>query len=213
MAGGGISDKLFRFFSYFVGNKTAGMPIAVVISCLFYGAITGSGPATVAAIGTMAIPVLVKLGYKMSFCYRAGSCGGWLGSDYPTQYPLCGIWPNGGGVSVASLFTGGILPGCLIGLCLMVVSWVYCKKNGEDKKKLQENYDELHQKSGWQIFKESFWALLTPVIILGGIYSGLVTPTEAACVSVFYALIVGFFIYKTLKLKDLLPIFFDSVKG
>lgn len=212
MAGGGISDKLFRFFSYFVGNKTAGMPIAVVISCLFYGAITGSGPATVAAIGTMAIPVLVKLGYKMSFATALVAVAGGLGVIIPPSIPFV-VYGQTAGVSVASLFTGGILPGCLIGLCLMVVSWVYCKKNGEDKKKLQENYDELHQKSGWQIFKESFWALLTPVIILGGIYSGLVTPTEAACVSVFYALIVGFFIYKTLKLKDLLPIFFDSVKG
>ena len=212
MAEGGISDRLFTFFSYFVGNKTAGLPIAVVISCLFYGAITGSGPATVAAIGAMTIPLLVKLGYDRVFVTSLVAVAGGLGVIIPPSVPFV-MYGQSAGVSVADLFTAGILPGILIGVFLMVAAWLYCRKNGEDKEKLNANYTELHSKGLWVVFKESFLALLTPVIILGGIYSGIATPTEAACISVFYALIVSMFCYHTLKLKDLPQILYSTVES
>lgn len=212
MAEGGISDRLFTFFSYFVGNKTAGMPIAVVISCLFYGAITGSGPATVAAIGAMTIPLLCRLGYDKTFVTSLVAVAGGLGVIIPPSIPFV-MYGQSANVSVAKLFLAGILPGLLIGAFLMICCYIYCKKNGEDREKLAESYHALRAKGLWNVFKESFLALLTPVIILGGIYSGFATPTEAACVSVFYALIVSVFCYKTLSIKQIPKILSETVKG
>ena len=212
MAEGGISDRLFTFFSYFVGNKTAGLPIAVVISCLFYGAITGSGPATVAAIGAMTIPLLVRLGYDRTFVTSLVAVAGGLGVIIPPSIPFV-MYGQCANTSVADLFTAGILPGILIGVFLMICAYIYCKKHGEDKEKLQANYKQLHDRGFWNVFKDSFFALLTPVIILGGIYSGIATPTEAACVSVFYALIVSLFVYKTLSVQQIPKILRDTVSS
>lgn len=212
MAEGGISDRLFTFFSYFVGNKTAGLPIAVVISCLFYGAITGSGPATVAAIGAMTIPLLVRLGYDRTFVTSLVAVAGGLGVIIPPSIPFV-MYGQCANTSVADLFTAGILPGILIGVFLMVCAYIYCKKHGEDKEKLRANYESLHSRGFWAVFKDSFFALLTPVIILGGIYSGIATPTEAACISVFYALIVSLFVYKTLSVQQIPKILRDTVSS
>ncbi len=212
MAEGGISDRLFTFFSYFIGNKTAGLPIAVVISCLFYGAITGSGPATVAAIGAMTIPLLVRLGYDRTFVTSLVAVAGGLGVIIPPSIPFV-MYGQCANTSVADLFTAGILPGILIGVFLMICAYIYCKKHGEDKEKLQANYKQLHDRGFWNVFKDSFFALLTPVIILGGIYSGIATPTEAACVSVFYALIVSLFVYKTLSVQQIPKILRDTVSS
>ena len=212
MAEGGISDRLFTFFAYFVGKKTAGLPIAVVISCLFYGAITGSGPATVAAIGAMTIPLLCNLGYSKTFVTSLVAVAGGLGVIIPPSIPFV-MYGQSANVSVADLFTAGILPGILIGVFLIICAYLYCKKNGEDKEKLHAHYNALHSKGFWTVFKDSFLALLTPVIILGGIYSGIATPTEAACVSVFYALIVSLFCYRTLKPSQLPKILADTVSS
>jgi C4-dicarboxylate transporter DctM subunit len=210
MAQGGISKKLFDFFSYFIGNKTAGLPIATIITCLFYGAISGSGPATVAAVGAMTIPMLIGLGYDKKFVVAMVATSGGLGVIIPPSIPFI-IYGLSSGESVGALFIAGILPGLLIGFCLMVYAYYYCRKNGEDKAKLNENYTQLRKMGFAGILKESFWALLTPVIILGGIYSGVVTPTEAANISVIYALIISLFIYKSLKFKDLKGIMKDTI--
>ena len=169
MAEGGISKRLFNFFAYFVGRIPGGVPCAVILTCLFYGAISGSGPATTAAVGSMCIPFMV-------------------------------------------MFLGGVLPGILIGLFMMIYAVVYCLRKGEDKEKIRDKMTELKGRGLLRLFLDSFWALLCPVIILGGIYSGLFTPTEAACVSVFYAILVSLFIYKTIQLKDLIPFLCSSVK-
>ena len=129
MAEGGISDRLFTFFAYFVGKKTAGLPIAVVISCLFYGAITGSGPATVAAIGAMTIPLLCNLGYSKTFVTSLVAVAGGLGVIIPPSIPFV-MYGQSANVSVADLFTAGILPGILIGVFLIICAYLYCKKNG-----------------------------------------------------------------------------------
>ncbi len=210
MARGGVSDKLFNMFSYFAGDKTAGLPCAVVVTCLFYGAISGSGPATVAAIGAMSIPLLVSLGYDKKFVTALVATSGGLGVIIPPSIPFI-LYGLSSGASVGSLFIAGIVPGFLIGFCLMAYAWYYCKKHGEDKQKLEAYCRELRRHGLWHIFSNSFWALMTPVIILGGIYGGITTPTEAACTSVVYALIVCCFIYKTMSFKDVLSAFREAV--
>ncbi|MGG0717056.1 TRAP transporter large permease [Robertmurraya massiliosenegalensis] len=202
MAKGGISEKLFNFFAFFLGKRTAGLPITVIITCLFFGAISGSGPATVAAVGAMSIPLLVRLGYDKVFVTAMVATSGGLGVIIPPSIPFI-IYGISTGTSVGDLFIAGILPGLLIGLCLIVYVYFYFKKHGEDKEKLIKNWEELSQFGLWKLFKDSFWALMAPVIILGGIYGGIVTPTEAANISVIYALIVSLFIYKSIKVSDI----------
>jgi len=210
MAQGGISKKLFNFFAYFIGNKTAGLPIAAIVTCLFYGAISGSGPATVAAVGAMTIPILTELGYDKKFVVSMVAVAGGLGVIIPPSIPFI-IYGQSSGASVGNLFIAGVLPGILIAACMIVYAYYFCKKNGEDKEKLDANTKALRAKGFFGMFKDSFWALLTPVIILGGIYSGIVTPTEAANISVIYAIIVSAWIYKSIKFKDLANIMKDTV--
>lgn len=210
MAQGGISKKLFDVFSYFLGNVTAGMPMAVITTCLFYGAISGSAPATTAAVGSMTIPLLVDLGYDKKFSTALVAVAGGLGVIIPPSIPFI-IYGMASGVSVGSMFIAGILPGLLIGFCLMIYAFIYCKKNGEDKEKLYVNYMRLKNQGFVSVFKDSFWALLAPVIILGSIYGGIASPTEAATISVFYALIVSLFIYKTITVDRIKGILIDSI--
>lgn len=211
MARGGISKKLFNVFSYFIGDKTGGLPCAVVITCLFYGAISGSAPATTAAVGAMTIPLLTALGYDLSFCAALVAIAGGLGVIIPPSIPFI-LYSMNSGASVGALFIAGILPGILIGVCLMAYSVYYCKKHGEDKKKLHENIQELRGQGFLHVFMDSFWALLSPVIILGSIYGGICTPTEAAVLSVVYALIVCLFIYKTLKWSEIYSVLREGVE-
>ncbi len=201
MARGGVSEKLFNVFSYFAGDKTGGLPCAVVVTCLFYGAISGSGPATVAAIGAMSIPLLVSLGYDKKFVTALVATAGGLGVIIPPSIPFI-LYGLSSGESVGRLFIAGIVPGILIGLCLITYAWYYCKTRGEDREKLEAYCQNLRKDGLGRIFANSFWALMTPVIILGGIYGGVTTPTEAACISVVYSLVVCCFIYKTMKFKD-----------
>ena len=132
MARGGISKKLFDFFAFFIGKKTAGLPIAVVVTCLFYGAISGSGPATVAAVGAMSIPLLVRLGYDREFVTAMVAVSGGLGVIIPPSIPFI-MYGLSSGKSVGALFIAGVLPGILIGACLMIYAFWYCKRHGEDR--------------------------------------------------------------------------------
>ena len=211
MAKGGISRKLFNFFAYFAGHFTGGLPCAVILTCLFYGAISGSGPATTAAVGAMCVPFLTDLGYDRTWSAGLIAVAGGLGVIIPPSIPFV-LYSLATGVSTGDLFLGGVLPGILIGVALMAYAVCYCAKNGEDKEKIKARMDELAAEGFLKLFKDSFWALLCPVIVLGGIYTGFTTPTEAATVSVFYALIVSLFIYKTMKISELIPMLCESVK-
>ena len=211
MARGGISKKLFDVFAYFMGNRTAGMPCAVIVTCLFYGAISGSGPATVAAVGSMTIPIRADLGYDRKFATAVVAVAGGLGVIIPPSIPFI-MYGMASGASVSDLFLAGIIPGLLIGGLLMIYAVFYCKKNGEDKERIREVVGELHKKGFLAVLKESFLALLSPVIILGCIYTGVASPTEAAVISVFYALIISLFAYRTIHLKDIWAILVESIR-
>lgn len=211
MARGSVSKKLFDVFAYFIGNRTAGIPCAVVITCLFFGAISGSAPATVAAVGSMTIPVMLSLGYNKRFSVALVAVSGGLGVIIPPSIPFI-LYAQAAGVSVSDLFMAGIVPGFLIAFILMGYSWVYCKVNGEDKKAIKNVVDELHRKKFLKVMSESIWALITPVIILGCIYSGVTSPTEAAAIAVFYSLLISLFVYRTLKFSDLWSICVETVK-
>ena len=211
MAKGGISKKIFDVSVYFFGKLTAGMPCAVIVTCLFYGAISGSGPATVAAVGSMTIPILIKLGYDKTFATAIVAVAGGLGVIIPPSIPFI-MFGMASGESVSDLFIAGIVPGLLIGLLLMVYAILYCRKNGEDKEKINKEVDQLHEKGFFGVFKESFFAILSPVIILGCIYTGIASPTEAAVISVFYSLLVSMLVYKSMKIKDIWPMMVEGVR-
>lgn len=211
MAKGGISKKLFDVFAYFLGKLTAGMPCAVIVTCLFYGAISGSAPATVAAVGSMTIPVLIELGYDKVFATSIVAVAGGLGVIIPPSIPFI-MYGMASGASVSDLFLAGIIPGILIAALLMLYAVYYCKRHGEDKDKINEEVSRLHDKGLLKVLKESFFALLSPIIILGCIYSGVASPTEAAVISVFYALIVSLFVYKSIHIRDVWAIAVEAIR-
>lgn len=211
MAKGGISRKLFDIFAYFLGNLTAGMPCAVIVTCLFYGAISGSAPATVAAVGSMTIPILTGLGYDLTFTTAIVAVTGGLGVIIPPSIPFI-MYGMASGASVSDLFLAGIIPGLMIGGLLMFYAIWYCRRNGEDKEKIHAEVQHLHDKGLFRVVKESFFAILSPVIILGCIYSGVASPTEAAVISVFYALLISLFVYKSIRVKDIWDILKEAVR-
>ena len=212
MANGGISKNLFDIFAFISGKRTAGLPIAVILTCLFYGAISGSGPATCAAVGAMTIPLLVSLGYDKTFCAALVATSGGLGLIIPPSISFIN-YALVTGTSITSLFIGGILPGILIALCLMGYAFFYCKRHGEDKEKIAENYQKLKARGLINVLSKGFWALLSPIIILGSIYSGICTPTEAAAISVLYALLVSVYGYRILTWRQVPGVIMESVKS
>lgn len=210
MARGGISEKLFNFFAYFIGNKTAGYPCAVVATCLFYGAISGSAPATTAAVGSMTIPLLIRLGYNKKFTVALVAISGGLGVIIPPSIPFV-VYATSSGASTTSMFTAGILPGLLIGFLLMGYAVFYCKRFGEDKALLTANYQEIRRGGFLHILKDSGPALLSPLFVLGSIYGGFASPTEAAAVSVVYSLLLSVFFYKSIRPREILGVIAEGV--
>ncbi len=203
MAKGGIAKQLFNVAHVMVGKLTAGHAIATVLTCMMFGAISGSGPAAVAAIGGLMIPMMVRIGYDKSFTAALVAAAGGLGVIIPPSIPMV-MFGVVTGTSVSELFLAGFIPGIIMGLSLMIYSYIYCKIT---KPTIVWNEKE---KGILEVLNESKTALVMPIIILGGIYGGVFTPTEAAGVSVLYALLVSIFITKTIKAKDILPIFIES---
>ena len=187
------------------------MPCAVIVTCLFYGAISGSAPATVAAVGSMTIPILTTLGYDLTFSTAIVAVAGGLGVIIPPSIPFI-LYGIASGASVSDLFLAGIVPGLMIGLLLMVYAVYHCKRYGEDKEKIHAEVKVLHDKGLLRVLKESFFALLSPVIILGCIYSGVASPTEAAVISVFYALIISLFVYRSIRIRGIWSILVEAIR-
>ena len=198
MARGGISKKLFDVFTYFVGNVIGGVPCAVIITCLFYGAISGSAPATVAAVGAMTIPVMVNLGYSKEFSTAVVTVAGGLGCIIPPSIPFV-LYSTSAGTSVGDMFIAGIVPGLLLGGLLMIYAVYYSARRGEDRVRIKAVMGELRGQGFLRLFLDSF-------------YGGIATPTEAAVISVYYALFVSVFIYKTIKLSEIPAVFMESLK-
>ena len=151
MAKGGISKKLFNFFSYFAGRMPGGLPCAVILTCLFYGAISGSGPATTAAVGSMCVPFLTDLGYEKKWSAGLIAVAGGLGVIIPPSIPFV-LYSLATGVSTGDLFLGGVFPGILIGLFLMVYAVYYCVRHGEDRDLINARMKELRSAGFLKLF-------------------------------------------------------------
>ncbi|MDR2528621.1 MAG: TRAP transporter large permease [Synergistaceae bacterium] len=207
MKSGGLSRRLVRFANALIGHITAGLPMVMVLSATFFAAISGSAPATTASIGSVMIPEMEKKNYPKPFAAALAAASGPIGQMIPPSIPMV-VWAVIANVSIVRMFLGGILPGVLMATALMLLSRYLSKKRSYGVASAKAPRSEVIDS-----FKDGFWALMTPVIILGGIYSGVFTPTEAAAVAVAYGLFVGFFIYGELKLSDLPEILYGSVKS
>ena len=204
MGQGGISDRLFHFADSLVGNRTGGIAIATIITCMFFAAISGSGPATVAAIGGIMIPAMERLGYDKRFATATVAAAGSLGVIIPPSIPMV-IYGVVGSVSIGSLFLAGIIPGLIVGIALIAWAYIYSRQQGYTGRKEKTSLKKI-LKAAW----DAKWALIMPVIILGGIYGGIFTPTEAAVIAVVYGLIAGLFLYGELKISQLPSIAFNA---
>ncbi|MCI8609941.1 MAG: TRAP transporter large permease [Firmicutes bacterium] len=207
MSRGGISERLFDLAHLVVGRFTGGVPMAVVACCLMFGALSGAGAADTAAVGAIMIPAMVRMGYPKAFSASIVACAGGLAIVMPPSLSLI-LYGVGTGESIGSLFKAGILPACIVALFLMIYCYFFCRR----RDLTNENVKVNQEKSPWQIIKSSFLAILMPVIILGGIYGGYFTPTEAAGIATAYGFIVSVFVYKTVKLSECYDILLTSAK-
>jgi len=204
METGGISRRLVEFAKSIVGGVQGGLPMTCVLTCMIFAAVSGSSVATTFAIGTILIPALIKHGYPTTYAASLQATSAELGVIIPPSIPMI-LYGVSAEVSIGELFIAGFGPGLLIGGALMFWVWIYCKFKGWGK---NDGDGRLgFGKATWQ----AGWALLMPVIILGGIYGGIFTPTEASAVAVFYALIVGMVIYREIGISDLYVILRKSV--
>ncbi len=205
LADGGVSKRLTDFANSLVGWLPGGLAIVVFLSSAFFGAISGSSAATVAAIGAIMVPAMIADGYPLQFSLATVASGGFLGIIVPPSIPMV-IYGLAADSSVSAVFMGGFIPGFMLagGMSVYAVIWG-CRHRGMIKT------HQFSVQNVWATFKNAIWALLMPLIVLGGIYGGIFTPTEAACVAVFYGLLVGLFVYKELNLKSILSILRSSI--
>ena len=198
-----IAEKIIRFIELVIGPITGGLAVVTVAVALFWGAVSGSGPATVAALGVLLIPAMVKNRYSLPFATGVVSVSSGLAIIIPPSiaFIVYGVITN---ASVGALFAAGIIPGIIVGVALMITVYIISRKRGYKGGK-RGTLKEI-----WKAFLDSFWGLLTPLIILGGIYGGVFTPTEAAAVAVFYGLFVGVFIYRTISWSTLYKLLVES---
>lgn len=204
MEAGGISQRLVEFAKSLVGGLQGGLAVSCVLTCMIFAAVSGSSVATTFAIGAVLIPALVKHGYPRPYAASLQATSAELGVIIPPSIPMI-LYGVSAEVSVGELFVAGVGPGLLIGCALMLFVWVWAKWKGLGKS------DNLNRLSPWMAFKQAFFALLMPVIILGGIYGGVFTPTEASAVAVAYAFLVGAFVYRALSWKALVAAIDKSV--
>lgn len=206
MMKGGMSERLIDFADTLVGHLPSGMAMVAVLACMFFAALTGAAVAAAAAIGGIMIPIMLDKGYDKGFTASLLATSASIGPIIPPSIPML-IYGVLASVSVAKLFIGGIFPGILMGLSLMVVSILVGKKRKYVGRPKRATKGEILYAA-----KRAILALLTPIIILGGIMGGVFTATEAATVAVIYSIIVGAFIYRVLTLKDFLESLVDAAK-
>jgi C4-dicarboxylate transporter DctM subunit len=207
MQHGGMSRRLVGFANALIDHIRGGLAYVNVLACVFFAAISGSSPATVAAIGSNMIPEMEKVGYTRKFSGALTASSGMIGVMIPPSIPFI-IYGVTAEVSIGKLFLAGVVPGILFAAMFMLVAWILLRRDTT----VQESTTTFSGASVWQSFRASIWALLVPGIILGGIYSGIFTPTEAGAVAVVYAAIVGIFVYGDITVKDLPEILAGSAK-
>lgn len=205
MSVGGISQSLFGFGRVCLGHRAGGLSNAAIVACIVMAAMSGSAAACAAGIGMIAIAEMTKSGYDRAFSCTTIAAGGALGPIIPPSITLI-LFAGLTQTSVNALFAAGTVPGLLLGLAFMLWSSYVCKKEGYTVTP-KATWTER-----WEGFKDAFWSLLTPVIVIGGMFAGLFTATEAAAVASFYVFILGLFVFKTLKLKDLPSILWNTVE-
>jgi C4-dicarboxylate transporter DctM subunit len=204
MARGSISKKLVEVMQLMVGHLPGGMAIAAILACIFFAAISGSSPATVIAIGSIMIPALIRHGYDERFSVGLLTSTGSLGILIPPSIPMV-LYALVMNVSVGKLFMAGIVPGLLIGAILIAYSFILASRHGWKTTVVYAKGER------WRLLCSASWGIAMPVIILGGIYFGIFTPTEASAIAVIYALFVEFFIYKDMDMKKLNEVLKESV--
>ncbi|OYD25811.1 TRAP transporter large permease subunit [Oceanimonas baumannii] len=197
MGAGGLSRRLLALGDELVGALPGGMALASIMTCIFFASISGSGPATVAAIGSITIPAMIARGYDKYFAATIVACAGAIGVIIPPSNPFV-VYGVSAQVSIGKLFIAGIIPGLIMGAALMLVAYLISRKNGWHGE-IRERSLKTFMCAAWQ----AKWALMVPVIVLGGIYGGIMTPTEAAAVAALYGLIVGLFVHRELSLSSL----------
>lgn len=197
MGAGGLSQRLLNLADELLGGLAGGMALASIATCMFFAAISGSGPATVAAIGAITIPAMVARGYDKMFAAAVVASAGAIGVMIPPSNPFV-VYGVTAQASIGKLFIAGIIPGVCTGLVLMFITYVIARKNG-----WRGDVKNRSLATIGKAFWNAKWALLVPVIVLGGIYGGIMTPTEAAAIAAIYGLFVGIFVYKELTLKTL----------
>lgn len=206
MSAGGVTTRLVQFSQALVGSFTGGLAQTVSVSGCFFAAISGSSAATTAALGTTMVNEMEKKGYARDWATGVVASSGVVGIVIPPSITMV-VYGVIADTSIGDLFIGGFIPGMMMGASMMLVSWYMAKKRGI---RPEGNFSFAHLAKA---FKESFFALMTPVIIIGGIYGGIFTPTEAAAVAAVYGILVGLFIYKELKFRDFPQIIFQAVIG
>ena len=204
MSNGGITKRLVDLADACIGHISGGFAMVTAICCAFFGAISGSAPATVAAIGGLMVPAMIERGYDKGFSLAIIATSGCLGVIIPPSIPMV-IYGTTTGASVGTLFIAGIGPGLLFCFALCLYSYLVAKKKG-----WKGNGKKFSIKRVGVELKNAVWALLAPLIILGSIYGGFCTPTEAAAICIVYALLIGFFVYRELDMKTMLNSFWDG---
>ncbi|OCX65649.1 C4-dicarboxylate ABC transporter permease [Thioclava sp. SK-1] len=203
MTHGGISNRLVEFVKSIIGGMRGGLACSCVITCMIFAAISGSSVATTFAIGSILIPAMVRHGYPVAMASAIQASSAELGVIIPPSVPLI-LYAVSTETSITQLFMGGLVPGLMIAAGLVVMVQIWCRVRGVG------DHDGADRRPLWPAFRQAFWALMMPVIIIGGIYGGVFTPTEAAAVSVIYALVLGLFVYKELGWSDLPRLFRDA---
>lgn len=214
MEASGVSRRLVKIAESFAGPVTGGLGAATILACVFFGAISGSGPATTAAVGMLMIPAMTKRGYDRGYASAVTASAGGLGIIVPPSIPMVIFGISGMGMnptpeavakfgsfqslSIPKLFVAGVIPALLIATGLLIANYVRSKRYGYTGLTATWSFKDM-----FRAIKSGVWSVLAPLIILGGIYTGFFTPTESAIVAIFYTLFVGIFLHKELKLKDL----------